>query len=434
MTRVVGVILLCVALIAVTAIFAWLKTAPVPETSRYVGSPSCESCHRDEHRAWRDSQHTKMMRPVTRPGVVVADFAADSAPFGIAEAHWAIGGKWEQQFMGRDANGDETLLPGAWHVAAQSWQTVGWDGWNQPIPKQRCHGCHTVGLDPVSGKFVEPNIGCESCHGPGEWHAKTLGLGAIASLADAEVCGQCHSRGMDTTTGHFHFPVGYRPGGSLEQHFALAQVTDGQNSSDYWGDGRARSRHEEFPDWNNGGHADSLKILQDGYDGRFGPVVEDCLRCHSGDYVLARGPKPDVASARLGVTCSVCHNVHGDLDQPRIGCADCHGGGAFHHDSEPRNARHVPCPPSARVDCVDCHMPKIISIGGAMQFHSHAAGIIEPQHAAKWDMPSSCSQGGCHAELDPVGLQLRFDAFYRGRVSLSSTISLAESVQSAVSK
>jgi hypothetical protein len=350
-----------------------------------------------------------MMRPVRNPGVRVADFSSNFAPFALDRAYWAIGGKWEQQFMGRDASG-ETMLPGAWQVATGRWQTVGWDGWNQPIPSERCHGCHTVGLEAKTGHFVEPNIGCESCHGPGEWHAKTWGLGRIESLADAEICGQCHSRGTDTT-GHFHFPVGYRPGGTLEKYFVFEVATNGQTSSNWWGDGRARSRHEEFPDWNNGGHADSLRALREGYDGRFGAVTDDCLRCHSGDYILASRPKPSVESARVGVTCSVCHNVHGDLDRARLGCADCHGDGAYYHAAN-RTARHVPCSASANVGCVDCHMPKIVATGGAMQLHSHAVGIIQPREAAKWDMPSSCSQGGCHPALGLSELQARFDAFY----------------------
>jgi hypothetical protein len=403
-----GALALCV--IALIAASVYLKTAPPPEENRYVGSRTCEGCHRSEFAAWHDSQHTKMMRPVRNPGVLVANFGAADAPFPLERAYWAIGGKWEQQFMGRDDSG-ETLLPGAWQVATQSWQTVGWDGWNKPIPKQRCHGCHTVGLDPESGRFVEANVGCESCHGPGEWHAKTLGLGHIESISDAEVCGQCHSRGTDTT-GHFQFPVGYRPGRNLQKYFSFDGATDGQSSKDWWGDGRARSRHEEFPDWSNGGHSDSLRSLREGYDGRFGAVTDACLRCHSADYILAAGAKPGVESARDGVTCSVCHNVHGKLDQGRSTCADCHGSGAYYHDEAGRNARHVPCPPTANVTCVDCHMPKIVSIGGAMQFHSHAAGIIQPREAARFDMPSSCSQGGCHSGVDLSELQARYEAFY----------------------
>lgn len=403
-----------VALLLCTALaLLYLKTARIPETSQYVGSAACETCHRGEHAAWRVSQHTQMMRKPEVPGVVVADFAAPDAPFEFHEVAWVIGGKWEQQFLGHDESGD-TLLPGAWHGATKTWQLAGWDGWNEPIPKQRCHGCHTVGLDPVTGKFVEPNIGCESCHGPAGWHVSTLGIGRIVSVADAEVCGQCHARGLGIE-GKTHFPVGYKPGESLAAKFVLESPSPGQSSSDFWGSGRARNRHQEFIEWRSWGHVNSLAKLREGYDGRYGELVDDCLRCHSGDFILAEpAARPDLAHARDGVTCSVCHNVHGELDRPRMVCADCHGGGASYHEPG-RNADHVPCPESAGVTCVDCHMPRTVMIGGGFQLRSHSPGIAEPREGEKWGSPSSCSQGGCHEAVPIAELQAKFERHYRER-------------------
>jgi hypothetical protein len=351
-----------------------------------------------------------MMRPANAAGVIVAEFDAPETPFALEEVIWAIGGKWEQQYMGHDGQG-ETLLPGAWHGATRSWQVVGWDGWNQPVPRERCHGCHTVGLDPETGTFVEPNIGCESCHGPSDWHVETLGLGRVTSLSDAEVCGQCHARGRHPS-GRLHFPSGYRPGKRLLEHFTLDEPPLGQNASDWWGNGRARSRHQEFTEWRRGGHANALKSLREGYDGRFGAVNDDCLRCHSGDYIRATDPRPTLDEARDGITCSVCHNVHGSLDQERMTCSSCHGNGAFYHEPE-RSEGHVPCPPSANVQCTNCHMPKTVVIGGAYQLASHAPGVIEPSDAAAWGMPTSCSQGSCHANTAPGDLQTVFDRVYR---------------------
>ncbi len=129
---------------------AYLRAAPPPEPERYVGSARCAPCHRSIHSAWSGSQHTKMMRPVDEPGALVADFTSPEAPLSRSDAVWAIGGKWEQQFMGHDGEG-ETLLPGAWHVGSERWETKGWDGWDRPVPLVRCHGCHTVGLDVETG-------------------------------------------------------------------------------------------------------------------------------------------------------------------------------------------------------------------------------------------------------------------------------------------
>jgi len=325
------------------------------------------------------------------------------------DAVWAIGGKWEQQFMGRE-DGQETLLPGAWLNAHQEWDFVGWDGWQQPEPRTRCHGCHTVGLDAESGEFVEPNIGCEACHGPGSWHESTYGFGRVASGHDAQICGQCHTRGR-SPTGEFFFPAGYRPGGDLEAYFVFSEASNGQNASDWWGNGRARHRHQEFNVWREGGHADSLRKLQEGYDGRFGPVTGDCMRCHAAEGVFASSRSLDDKLALHGITCSVCHNVHGALDELRIGCNSCHIEGAFYHEPE-RNADHVACPKDANVGCVGCHMPVSVSIGGAFQLHDHGPGVVPPGDTEAWGTPNSCANGGCHTDVAAETLHTWFDRHY----------------------
>jgi len=311
--------------------------------------------------------------------------------------------------MGHDGE-TETLLPGAWLGIKGHWDFVGWDGWRVPVPLQRCHGCHTVGLDVEQGTFTETNIGCESCHGPGEWHVRTQGLGRIHSSVDADVCGQCHSRGMSTSREYF-FPVGYRPGKELDDYFIEVKPSVGQNSSYFWGNGRPRKRHQEHLSWRRGGHADSLRSLKDGYDGRFGAVTSDCLGCHAGEAALAPERIWSLEDVRDGITCSVCHNVHGGLTEPRIDCDGCHTAGAFEHTPE-RNARHVPCPSTAEVGCVDCHMPQSVTIGGGFVLHDHAPGIIPPEDTLRWSTPNSCANGLCHSTTPTEHLARAFDAFY----------------------
>jgi hypothetical protein len=368
-----------------------------------------------------------MMRPVSSPGVVVARFSDEDAErhFEIDDAVWAIGGKWEQQFMGHDGT-TETLLPGVWLGAENRWDFKGWDGWQVPEPLRRCHGCHTVGLDVETGTFVEPNIGCESCHGPGSWHVDTLGLGRIHDGQDADVCGQCHSRGR-TPDGEYFFPVGYRPGHDLDDYFHFDEPSPEQTSSSWWGNGSERRRHQELSAWRGGGHVDALRSLTDDYDGRYGAVNDDCLACHSVDYVLAPVRyKPSLAEAREGVTCAVCHNTHGDLDRPRMGCDGCHTEGPLYHEPVARED-HVPCPDWADVGCVDCHMPTTGSLGGDFVLHSHRPGIVEPAETEAWGMPSSCSSGGCHGGVEPAVLQGMFERFY-GRPGLVADSHAAQPV------
>lgn len=396
-----ALVLLCCGLAAVAA----LKSIPQPAGTRYVGSQSCKGCHAKVFAAWSESQHTKMMRRPDQEGVLVADFESPDPDrrFTLEEVAWVMGGKWEQQFMGHDGE-TETLLPGAWMHLSGEWDFKGWDGWQVPVPLRRCHGCHTVGLDVETGDFVEPNIGCESCHGPSSWHVDTWGFGRVTSTTDADACGQCHVRGKDPS-GKYFFPVDYRPGDDLMEHFVPENAFPDQDSSHWWRNGHARDRHQEYAGWVQGGHADSLRSLRESYDGRFGPVTDDCLGCHAADAILQPWKEVSASGATQPITCSVCHNAHGALDQLRMACGDCHGEGAFYHTPE-RNADHVPCPETAQVGCADCHMPLTAKIGGRYALHSHSPGIITPREAERRDMPSSCSNGPCHVGAPAE----RFDA------------------------
>lgn len=387
-----------------------LGQAPIPEDAQFIGSDACGTCHWRAHGGWEDSLHPEMMRRVDQPGVVVADFTAENMPFDPEDAVWAIGSRFAQQFMGHDGT-TETLLPGSWLVDKGEWKTKGWDGWNVPVPLQRCHGCHTVGLDVETGHFVEPGIGCESCHGPGSWYRNTLGFGAIASTLDAQVCGQCHTRGLSADGKHF-FPVGYKIGEPLADYFRESQPTISQNSGEWWGNGREHKRHQEYGAWKQGGHADSLESLTDGYDGRYGKVGPACLRCHAAEAAADPRRHFELDEVQHGITCTVCHNVHGGLDAPRYRCDYCHEQGAFYHQPE-RNADHVVCGKAAEVSCVDCHMPLTAKNGGGLNLHTHYPGIVPPSDTDEYGVPSSCANGGCHTDVPTLELQTAFEGHYR---------------------
>ena len=393
--------------------FVYIKTVATPEEDHYLGSAACQSCHQNTYMSWSNSLHPKMMRRVTEPGVVVAKLSETHPDilFHPSEAVWAIGSKWEQQFMGQK-NGQETLLPGAWLIDAQHWQQKNWDGWDVPVPLERCHGCHTVGLDVETGHFVEPSIGCESCHGPSAWHAETTwGMGQVFSSLDAQICGQCHTRGRSTNGIHF-FPVNYRPDKPLAGYFVEMEPHLGENTSYWWGNGRERKRHQQYYAWRQGGHVDSLKTLTDDYDGRFGKIDSECLTCHAGEAaIMGPGHGFELDDVKYGITCAVCHNAHGDLDKPRIDCSGCHRDGAFYHSPE-RNANHVACPPEADVGCVGCHMPLTGRNGGAYTLHSHWPGVIPPQDTQTFGVPNSCGNGGCHSDRESEWQQAQYEAYY----------------------
>ena len=65
--------------------------------------------------------------------------------------------------------------------------------------KEKCYACHTTGYNPETKTFVERNIGCEACHGPGEkYQTMMMGVeaekgGEIASENARKSCGKCHN-------------------------------------------------------------------------------------------------------------------------------------------------------------------------------------------------------------------------------------------------
>jgi len=388
----------------------YLSNKPIPDNATYVGSLSCQSCHTDEPLGWHASMHPKMMRKVTEAGAVVADLASEDLLFDANKAVWAIGSKWEQQFMGVE-DGHETLLPGAWLVESKKWKTTGWDGWKVPNPIKRCHGCHTVGLNVETGQFIEPSVGCESCHGPGSWHVNTAGIGQIYSGLDPQVCGQCHSRGRSIDSEYF-FPVGYKPGDNLSDYFNEEKPDALQNTSKWWANGHPRKRHQEYYAWRQEGHVNSLKSLTENYDGKYGEVTGKCLSCHAGEAIID-GQSEDylLEDVQYGITCSTCHFSHGDLDKERITCADCHGESASYHNKS-LNKNHVPCPVEAKVECQSCHMPLTVMNGGDYTLHSHKAGIIPPSDTRKLGVPNSCANGGCHQDKSLEWQEENFKKFY----------------------
>ncbi len=97
--------------------------APMAETlGKYVGAKKCRSCHEDSYRVWAKSRHATAWKSLTETANPPRDF--DPECIGC-------------------------------HV-------VGWDGLN--------HFPYIAGFESESKTPELANVGCESCHGPGERH------------------------------------------------------------------------------------------------------------------------------------------------------------------------------------------------------------------------------------------------------------------------
>jgi len=168
-----------------------------------------------------------------------------------------------------------------------------------------CLPCHTVGFGQPGG-FVDfataehlAGVQCESCHGPAQEHALDpldRDLLPIVTTNPA-ACGVCHT--------DFHHPT--------------------------------------FDEWRQSRHARALDAVR--AEGR---GVDECLRCHSGDYRLALeqdgSDLPTIDTARFGVICTTCHAPHGGTAEPAqlslplaALCVECHTQRDAPFGDEPHN-------------------------------------------------------------------------------------------------
>ncbi len=177
----------------------------------FVGRDACKECHADLHEAYMGTGHawalTKIVdgQPPTYPE---SEVPAPPEGYTWDDILYVIGGYgWMARFVDKEGNlitGDEgaltqynlenkTLKTDAGFVAYHAGEEVPFD----------CAQCHTTGYIPkgnqdgltgLIGTWVEDNVGCENCHGPGSNHVNSPYLVSMPVLRDAESCGTCHSR------------------------------------------------------------------------------------------------------------------------------------------------------------------------------------------------------------------------------------------------
>mgnify|MGYP003573726611 FL=1 len=152
MTGRATVVLLVLAVIAAAAVLALGPHSTMPvegqEGAKYVGSKKCMMCHGDQHKAWQEMKHSKA---------------------------WASLND-EQKTSGKDDKG------------------------------RACASCHSTGHGQPGGFVSEKetpdlvNVGCESCHGAGSVHMKTMMMAQMndetpedKKISKSVGCVQCHN-------------------------------------------------------------------------------------------------------------------------------------------------------------------------------------------------------------------------------------------------
>ena len=266
----------------------------------YKGSASCKMCHQFKNKAIIDgfykTGHPKALQDASKEAAAVVAVFDDKSPIKKDQIKYTLGvGGRSQAYIGADMK----TLPAEWSVTDKKWVVC-----TSQDAKTQCIGCHVTGLDSAKSTWVETGVNCESCHGAGAAHAgsgdKTKILNPKSLTPDKQmmICGQCHSKGTDTTK-TYAFPVTYKPGGDLTQSFIDAKPTTmgrNQQYSDF-----IRTKHYAKAvtcltchEPHGAGTTEPTQLKK--------PIIALCLGCHAGMEMAKHAP-----TAPAGSTCATCH-------------------------------------------------------------------------------------------------------------------------------
>ncbi len=315
----------------------------------YAGSDTCARCHPEIYAQWRLTPHARMLVDAKRDpfAVQASDFHA-GIPFQKDQILYAVGSHWIQKYLTR-IDGLLYVLPKYWNIAERKWEPYSIWNWREQPYNVFCDGCHTVGFDPETQSFFEPGVGCEACHGPGQRHVETGGrLSEIVNPAKLDrdrammVCMACHTDGMDKATETYPFPAGYKPGEDLNDYYTEFFMPKPKSKGWYWGtmDFRERKRMWYF------------------FQSKFYSTTRAC----------------DVCGFDRGIT-----KVRERYMSRSEYCGTCH---KFRYEKFVAHSGHRP----EKVECTDCHVPKLARAGRTYSIHDHKFDFSQP--------PPACTE--CH--------------------------------------
>jgi hypothetical protein len=340
-----------------------------------------------------------------------------------------------------------------------------------------CQGCHTSNFDPAkvvptptatntstgavswgAGNGIptmpqtegnaassENFVGCSSCHygmsiggnfgsdANNTAHAAPKGL-----LANAEICGQCHSRYSYTTQTFNVSPIpapvqttliqpqmalggypmlgapsspgpGWDPAPPLSDYLNVqfpgwsptpnpaATQAGFSKLQTYWQSSEGdvmmwqQQGHDgsaaQYPDWAIEGHANALTgLTSQSFWGFLDETTKkECLECHSTDFRIMEedGVDPSSADAQYGVTCVGCHTPHENTTQ----------GGAWDEEWTPQLRTG-----SAQTLCVQCHngeIPEGTTASPGAEIHHPMKEMIDGYGAIDVSSFPSVHKGKC---------------------------------------
>jgi hypothetical protein len=325
-----------------------LLVAVAAPAFEYAGSSSCAACHQEIFKAWKKTPHARMTR--TPQEIPYLNAIPDAGFEGLrGQLKFVLGSHYVHRFVA-EASGTLVVLPGIFDLHERQWLKARDFGWQKRYYLKQCAGCHTTGYTVPEETFIEIGVGCESCHGPGLTHVRTLSPEFIvnpAKLAPERremLCESCHTSGVDTTGGYC-FPVGYRPGEDLTPFFFGLTPKPGQTPDTFAGDETYNDRRRQW------------------------------------EFLQAR------LFLAKGLTCDYCQNFrnyktenNSDYLTHSEYCLTCHRDRQDHPTENPGK------------NCVSCHAPMRTRDGKSFSIHDHKFCFQTPELTAPTGPPSTASE------------------------------------------
>jgi hypothetical protein len=161
---IVFVLLFLKASNAATQVLEEGTTAEAP-IKDYIGSSACAECHQGKYEDWSGKHMSHFVRyrndtSESLPG------NWHNSPIKGDDVFLIIGGKRKMAHVDKNWK----VFSYQYHLKKQKWTKR--SGWRNKDYREHCGPCHTVGLNTKTKRFVEINVGCEACHGPGRKHSE----------------------------------------------------------------------------------------------------------------------------------------------------------------------------------------------------------------------------------------------------------------------
>lgn len=397
----------------------------------YAAAASCQGCHAEQAKGWKDSDHDWAMREATAANVlgnfndarfedagVKARFfrrgelffvnteGADGQPSDF-QIRYTFGYKPLQQYLVEFPGGRLQSLTIAWDTRPKA---EGGQRWFSLYPGQRfapdnamhwtgryqnwnamCADCHSSNLlknyddktDSFATTWHEPNVGCQGCHGPAQAHVEW----AEEALNPSRSAPQTAQVKSYTSGKELGLRVDFNALGSkgaIEQcaycHSRRQSLAVGQQPGKPLLDAVLPASLQPALYHADGQIQGEVFVYGSFTQSKMYAAGVTCTDCH------------DPHSTRLKVEGNgLCQQCHTEVPPPRFPSLQ-----AKNYDS-PEHHRHQPG--TAGAQCVNCHMPETTYMVIDPR-RDHSLRIPRPDLAAKSGSPDACT--ACHKDKKPA--------------------------------